>query len=49
MRKTKKVRTELSIVKAAVEQEQQARETENRQLSSQMEEFAVGGLHLEAV
>lgn len=44
-----KVRTELSTVKAAVEQEQRARETEARQLSKQMEEFAVGGLHLELV
>jgi hypothetical protein len=47
--KEKKVRTELSIVKAAVEREERARETEARRLSSQMEELAVGGLHLELV
>ena len=47
--KENKVRTELSTVKATVEQEQRARETEARRLSSQMEELAVGGLHLELV
>jgi hypothetical protein len=47
--KESKVRTELSTVKAAVEQEQRARETEARRLSSQMEELAVGGLHLELI
>ena len=47
--KETQVRTELRTLKAAVVQEQRAREAEARRISSHMEDFAVGGLHLEFV
>lgn len=47
--KENKIRKELSTVRGAVEQEQRAREREGHQISSKMEELAVGGLHLEVI
>jgi hypothetical protein len=47
--KDQKIRNDLSTLTGTIEEERRARETEVRRISSQLEELAVGGLHLELV
>ena len=44
-----KIRKEVGAVRDALSREQQARDNELRKMAAQMEELAVGGLHLELV
>lgn len=47
--KEKKFMENLNTVRGVLEEERRSRETEARRLSNQLEEFAVGGLHLEII
>ena len=47
--KEKKLMGNLNTVRGVLEEEPRSRETEARRLSNQLEEFAVGGLHLEII
>lgn len=47
--KEEKTRNDLSTLRGAIDDERRARETEARRISGQLEELAVGGLHLERV
>lgn len=47
--KEKKIMGELSTLTGVIDEERRSRETEARRISSQLEEFAVGGLHLEII
>ena len=47
--KENKIGRELSAVRGAIEEERRAREKEARRITRQMEELAVGGLHLELI
>jgi hypothetical protein len=47
--KEKKIMKDLSLLTSVVAEERRTRETEARRISSQLEEFAVGGLHLESI